>query len=225
MRRPHPARLLSVVVASLAVATGAAGCGDDDQAGSGTGSGVYTSTPTPGDGKSVDAAFIRQMAAHHLGAVEMARTAEKRAEHDELKALADKIIRAQERELEELQALARKLDVDLTDAAGKLAADAETMEQSAGMMGMSTKPGALDDADPFDLAFIDEMIAHHTGALGMAHYQYRKGSDPRVKRLANKIVRVQQREITTMGGWRNTWFPKAPAPDPTADDGHMGHGK
>lgn len=51
----------------------------------------------------VDATFAGLMIAHHEGAVAMARVAQERGQHDEIKTLADAIIEAQEREIEILQ--------------------------------------------------------------------------------------------------------------------------
>jgi uncharacterized protein (DUF305 family) len=48
----------------------------------------------------VDQTFARMMIPHHGGAIAMAEAAKERAEHEEVKALADAIIEAQEREIE-----------------------------------------------------------------------------------------------------------------------------
>jgi len=48
----------------------------------------------------VDADFAQMMITHHQGALLMARLADDRAEHDQLKELAERIISAQEREIE-----------------------------------------------------------------------------------------------------------------------------
>ena len=48
----------------------------------------------------VDMDFAQMMITHHQGAIEMAKLAEDKAEHDELKQLADDIIEAQEREID-----------------------------------------------------------------------------------------------------------------------------
>jgi uncharacterized protein (DUF305 family) len=55
------------------------------------------------DSADVDADFARMMIAHHEGAVLMARRAEDRAEHRELKELAEDIVEAQEREIEVME--------------------------------------------------------------------------------------------------------------------------
>ena len=51
----------------------------------------------------VDTAFAAAMIPHHEGAVAMAHEAQERAEHEEIRALADDIIEAQEREIEILR--------------------------------------------------------------------------------------------------------------------------
>ncbi|MEO8290461.1 MAG: DUF305 domain-containing protein [Gaiellaceae bacterium] len=56
-----------------------------------------TDLSTVGD---VDQAFAEMMIGHHDGAIRMARLAEERAGHDEVKELATEIIAAQEREID-----------------------------------------------------------------------------------------------------------------------------
>lgn len=53
-------------------------------------------------GASFDAEFASQMTAHHQGAVVMAREALTRAEHAEIKTLANQIIQAQEAEIKQM---------------------------------------------------------------------------------------------------------------------------
>lgn len=56
------------------------------------------------DGNKFDLEFIKQMTAHHKGAVIMAKAALEKAEHPEIKALAQGIITAQEAEIGQMQA-------------------------------------------------------------------------------------------------------------------------
>ncbi len=51
----------------------------------------------------VDQAFAEAMIGHHEGAIEMARLAQDKADHGELKDLADDIVEAQEREVETMR--------------------------------------------------------------------------------------------------------------------------
>ena len=52
------------------------------------------------DSTDIDTDFAQMMITHHQGAVGMAELAKERAEHDELKELADAIIEAQKREID-----------------------------------------------------------------------------------------------------------------------------
>lgn len=54
-------------------------------------------------GKEFDIEFVNMMIPHHEGAVKMAREAATRAEHAEIKTLADKVIRAQQAEIQQMQ--------------------------------------------------------------------------------------------------------------------------
>ncbi len=55
-------------------------------------------------GDEFDKAFISEMIVHHEGAVEMAELARTNAKHQEIKDLADAIISAQNKEIEDMRA-------------------------------------------------------------------------------------------------------------------------
>ena len=55
-------------------------------------------------------------------------------------------------------------------------------------------------------AFIDMMIPHHQGAVRMAHAELAKGKNPRLRALAQLIVKAQDREIREMNQWRTQWY-------------------
>lgn len=54
--------------------------------------------------------------------------------------------------------------------------------------------------DP-DVAFVRGMIPHHQAAIDMAKVVLQYGKDPQTKKLAEDVVREQQREITEMQEW------------------------
>lgn len=54
-------------------------------------------------GDSFDKAFITGMVAHHQGAIDMANLAKQNAKHDEIKKLADDIVAAQTKEINEMR--------------------------------------------------------------------------------------------------------------------------
>lgn len=54
-------------------------------------------------GKDFDVHFLDMMIPHHEGAVLMAKDALQKAEHEEIKTLANQIIKAQEQEIKKMQ--------------------------------------------------------------------------------------------------------------------------
>jgi uncharacterized protein (DUF305 family) len=74
---------------------------------------------------------------------------------------------------------------------------------------MKTSPDAANA--PFDLQFLDTMIAHHKGAIEMAKDVETKAGRAEIKALAKNIIADQEKEIAQMKKWRDEWFPGKPA--------------
>ncbi len=74
----------------------------------------------------------------------------------------------------------------------------------------------------YDLRFIDGMIPHHEGAVIMASYALQKSKRPEIKKLANEIIKAQDKEIAELKQWRKTWYPTAPN-EPQAWHAEMKH--
>lgn len=69
------------------------------------------------------------------------------------------------------------------------------------MMGLEGKTG-----DALDLAFLDEMIVHHQGAIEMAQTLLKGTRRTELIKLGNDIITAQTGEIEMMKQWRKTWF-------------------
>jgi uncharacterized protein (DUF305 family) len=69
----------------------------------GHGSGGMASGMLMQNGEYSDERFIDAMVPHHQGAIEMAQVALEHAEHDEIKQLAENIVSAQQREIEQMK--------------------------------------------------------------------------------------------------------------------------
>lgn len=157
-----------------------------------------------------DLRFIDAMIPHHQGAVEMATEALSKSQHPEIKKLAQDIISAQNREINELKQWRQawypssgSTPMAWNAQAGQMAGMSK--EQMQGMM-MTMKEG-LGAADAqFDLRFINAMIPHHEGAITMAQDAASKSQRPEIKKLAQDIITSQQKEIDQMKEWRKAWY-------------------
>lgn len=70
-----------------------------------------------------------------------------------------------------------------------------------GMPGSGMKPG-MASGQLSDAAFVSEMIVHHQAAIDMANAVLKSGTDKTVKKMAEKIIRDQTREIKAMQEWQ-----------------------
>ena len=157
--------------------------------------------PSEGDValNEADVTFLQMMIPHHEQANEMAEMAEGATERPELAELAATILSTQTAEIEQMNGL--------LEAAGE--------DAGMGGMDMSSMPGMMDEAQmaelmqlrdvAFDLAFIDRMTEHHSGAIEMAETVLADGENPEVGQLAQEIIDAQQTEIDQMAQWQEQW--------------------
>ena len=151
------------------------------------------------NGEYSDKAFIDSMVPHHEGAVEMAEVALERAEHPEIKEIAEDIVSSQRAEIGMFGEIRER-------EYGSAESTTEMSEQDMQAMGMSD-PEKLAQAAPFDRAFIDGMVPHHESAIAMAEVAREETEDPEIRRIAEDIVSAQEREIAQMKQWRQEWYP------------------
>jgi uncharacterized protein (DUF305 family) len=81
--------------------------------------------------------------------------------------------------------------------------DPSSIEQTMGTMVDSLKGKK---GDNLDLAFLEEMIVHHEGAVAMAKELQKGTKRPELQKMANDIISVQTTEINMMKGWLTEWF-------------------
>ena len=149
------------------------------------------------DHSEQDTTFSQMMIIHHEGAIEMSQLAIERAESPEVVAIAERIAEAQGPEIDEMTAWLSAWGEDLSpDDHGGMdmgGMDMNGMSQEE----MMTQLDGLTGAE-FDQAFLEAMIAHHEGAIGMSEQQLAEGQNPDALMLAEKIIADQQTEITEM---------------------------
>ncbi len=155
-----------------------------------------------------DLRFIDAMTPHHQGAVEMAKEAQQKSQRSEIKKLAQDIIAAQNREINQLKQWRQAWypSSESTPMAWH-AQMGHMMAMSPEQMQTMMMKGDLGAADAqFDLRFINAMIPHHEGAITMAQDVLAKSKHPEIKQLAQEIVTSQQKEIDQMTQWRKAWY-------------------
>lgn len=72
-----------------------------------------------------------------------------------------------------------------------------------GMMGVSDNRMTRDN---IDRNFIEQMIAHHEGAIEMAKLALQKSDHPEIRQLADDIISSQTAEIKQMQSWYKQWY-------------------
>lgn len=75
-----------------------------------------------------------------------------------------------------------------------------TTEYKVGMDRMH-RDMAIQYSGNADVDFARSMIPHHQGAIDMAKVQLRYGSDPALRRLAQEVIRAQEKEIAFLRQW------------------------
>jgi uncharacterized protein (DUF305 family) len=147
-----------------------------------------------------DKSFIEMMIPHHQDAIDMAEMALKKAQHPELKTLAQAIIRDQEREIQQMETWYRQW---FNQAVPPLSTQGmRGMGQE--MMAMDLK--ALETATNFDQEFIRQMIPHHQMAVMMASNLKTNTDRPEMDKLMDDIIRSQSAEIKQMKQWYEAWY-------------------
>lgn len=91
---------------------------------------------------------------------------------------------------------------------------AQTDHSGHGSMGMQMPSMAelekLQGRD-FEIAYMSMMIEHHKGALEMAQALLKVSKDARIRKAAQEIISVQDKEITQLTAWLKSWYGLAPS--------------
>ncbi|MBT2520068.1 DUF305 domain-containing protein [Arthrobacter sp. ISL-28] len=205
-------KYLTLSSAAIAAAIALAGCAP----GSGSGS-PETSMPgmehgtSPASGPSshapsasapaaaaehnaADVAFAQMMIPHHAQAVEMSDTMLKKQNvPGEVTGLASKIKAAQGPEIETMTGWLKGWNEPTQMPSGHSGHGMEGMMSDEDMKKLDAAQGA--EAAKL---FLNQMIAHHAGAIVMAKAELTRGKNADVIQLSKEIVRAQEAEIEEM---------------------------
>lgn len=185
----HRTLTLAAPLVGLALALSA--CGGDAQTAAPATQATVQGIST--EYNDADAAFIKDMTPHHSSAVAMARLAPTQAADAQVKAIAARIMAAQEPEIARMKSMSEAWKVDMGAAGGH---DMGSMGSGAGSDDEAVLKRLQGAA--FDKEFLTRMIAHHSSAVDMAQVELDKGKNPQAKELAGQIIKAQQAEIAEM---------------------------
>ena len=157
---------------------------------------------------TIDAHFIEQMIPHHEDAITMAKLAQTKAQHAEIKQLANNIIDSQSREINQMKDWYKSwfgkevpTGNQVMNQYGMMGGNSMHM----GMMGNESDMARLEQAADFDKVFIEEMIPHHQMAVMMANMLKNGTTRSEMKKLADDIITAQTKEIEDMRQWYKGW--------------------
>jgi uncharacterized protein (DUF305 family) len=143
------------------------------------------------------------MLPHHEQAVEMSETLLAKEEVPaEVADFAQQVIDAQGPEIERMNAMLEAWGQEPMMESGGM----EGMDHGsgAGMSGMMSEEDmqALEDAQGTEASrlYLEQMTAHHEGAVEMARDQVEQGQNPQAVALAQDVIEAQEAEITEMEG-------------------------
>ena len=180
----------------------------------------------------LDVLYIDILIPHHESAVTMAEIAQARSTRPEVVSLAAGIAAARSAELEQLRTWRETWYPDvpgLTET--QLFAGLETKASSPGRGGAPglddlTTAGAAEaivelctETDLLDLAFIDHMVEHLTGAVLISELVAVEAVHPELAAFARTVVDTQGAQIATMLGWRDAWYGGYPSDHHGGDEG------
>lgn len=150
------------------------------------------------DRNAADVTFVQGMIPHHTQAVAMSQHAATRAATPQVKELAERIEKAQEPEIQQMNGLLKawgepEPSPGMGDMGGMSHSEMPGMMTDDQMSQLGTASGA-----PFDRMFLQMMIEHHKGAIAMSKTELDQGENAEAKELAQSIIASQQAELTEM---------------------------
>jgi uncharacterized protein (DUF305 family) len=188
----RPAVTAAITLAALLALAGcASSSGSDMDDMHHDGSSTSASAETA-DANDADLTFAGMMIEHHTQAVEMSDTLLSKDGIDErVVVLAEDIKAAQQPEIDQLDGWLEDWGTDASDMGG--------MDHGSGMM-TDDDMQALDEATGAEAArlCLEQMIAHHRGAIDMAQDEVDNGQNSDAVAMAQTIIDTQTTEIATM---------------------------
>jgi uncharacterized protein (DUF305 family) len=144
-------------------------------------------------GADVSETWARKMIPHHQGALDMSEIVMRQGQDADIRRMAQKAIEMQTQDIAELR---RWLEGRASGAAGLPPQGPFEPVEARMKEAMAAASGA--DADHL---WVRKMIAHHQGALDMGRIALEDTEDAEVRRMAQKTVEMQTRDIRELEAW------------------------
>jgi uncharacterized protein (DUF305 family) len=147
-------------------------------------------TGVPIGRKPYDQQFIDQMVPHHELEIEMARVAQARAQHQELRDLATEIVDLNSELIGEMQIFRQTWFGS---------SRTPPISSTAAVDALNAAP------EPFDKAFIDAMLPLQQLAIEEAKTALLEAGEQGILDLAGEMLGERSRFVLLMEGWRSEW--------------------
>lgn len=184
------------------------------------GAGLAITWPqSPREG-SADVTFARDMAAHHLQAVNMSVTLVKRAADPEIRLLAQDILLTQQAQIGQMQGWLMAWGRPLAGRKAPMTG----MDRAAMGLASAADEAKLETLNPGDAEtrFLVLMRRHHQGGVAMARSALSTARRPEVRAFAQRVVTAQNAEIQAIDGLLMKRL-VTPDPEPTHNMDTMDH--
>ncbi|MBX1886317.1 DUF305 domain-containing protein [Campylobacter peloridis] len=138
--------------------------------------------------------FLANMIPHHQGAIDSSKLLLEHTKSEEMKKIAQNIIKAQEKEIQEFQEildknLYKKTELSEEDYKKFVQEEKELMQKMMILM------SAVKESKNINKDFLEAMIAHHQGAVDASKQILFYSKDETIREIAKKIILDQEKEI------------------------------
>ena len=152
---------------------------------------------------NIDSDFLFNMIPHHKGAILSSQKLLETTKNERLIELANNIITEQNKEVTEFDALIKELNAKNTDYSG-IDTEAIGNEMQLIMDKMMADMSAIEITGDNDIDFLKGMIPHHQAAIDVSKKILEYTKDDKIKEIANRIIKAQEKEIEDMNNMINS---------------------
>ncbi|MEI0797975.1 DUF305 domain-containing protein [Brachyspira intermedia] len=152
---------------------------------------------------NIDADFLFNMIPHHKGAILSSQKLLETTKNEKLIELANNIITEQNKEVTEFDALIKELNAKNTDYSD-IDTEAIGNDMQLIMDNMMADMSAIEITGNNDIDFLKGMIPHHQAAIDVSKKILEYTKDDKIKEIANRIIKAQEKEIEDMNNMINS---------------------